>query len=223
MSECAPARGETAFYFVRHGETEYNRRRIVQGRKINSRLNATGRAQARCLAERLAEVPFDAIYTSTLRRAEETAALLAEKHPGVPFYRLEALEEMSWGVYEGVPARGEVLDAFDAIKAAWRGGAFGRVVEEGESALDVQRRALQAVERIAARHAGQTVLVVTQGRFLRVLIASLLDEYGLARMHEVAHANTAVNHLVCRADGAYEARLLNCIAHLTEAGAEAPE
>lgn len=223
MLKRTPAGGETTFYFVRHGETEYNRRRIVQGRKINSRLNATGRAQAWRLAGRLADVPFGAIYTSTLRRAEETAAAIARRHPGVPRYRLAALDEMSWGIYEGVPARGAVLDAFDAVKAAWRGGAFGRAVEEGESALDVQRRALRAVELITARHAGQTVLVVTHGRFLRVLIASLLEDYGLERMHEVAHANTAVNHLVCRPCGAYEARLLNCTAHLAEADAPAAE
>jgi broad specificity phosphatase PhoE len=60
------------------------------------------------------------------------------------------------------------------------------------------------------------VLVVTHGRFLRIVLASLLDEYGLTRMHELPHSNTAVNRLVHRKD-TFEAELLNCTAHLDDA------
>lgn len=208
----------TTFYFVRHGETEYNRKRIIQGRGVNSTLNETGRAQAERLAERLAAVPFAAIYTSTLDRAEETATILAREHPGAPMRHLEDLEEMSWGAFEGEPTTDDVLARFDAVKADWRGGDFDRAVDGGESARDVQQRALRAVETIMADYAGDTVLVVTHGRFLRVLIASLLDEYGLRRMHEVKHSNTAVNRVVCRG-GVYEADLLNCTAHLEDVDA----
>jgi broad specificity phosphatase PhoE len=66
------------------------------------------------------------------------------------------------------------------------------------------------------REEGCTVLVVTHGRFLRIVLASLLDEYGLARMHELPHSNTAVNRLVHRKD-TFEAELLNCTAHLDDA------
>lgn len=213
----AVAHAATTFYFVRHGETEYNRRRIIQGRKINSTLNGTGRVQAQCLAERLAEVSFDAIYTSTLDRAEQTAAILADEHPGVPVHRLKELEEMSWGVFEGEPTTDDVLASFDEVKARWRNGDVEHAVDGGESALDVQRRALQAMDRMMADYAGGTVLVVTHGRFLRVLIATLL-EYGLTRMNEIEHSNTAVNRVVCQG-GSYEAELLNCTAHLDDVDA----
>ena len=209
----------TTLYLVRHGQTEYNRKRIVQGRRIDSVLNDTGRRQAEALAERFADVPLDALYASTMRRARQTACLIAACHPGLAVHHDEDLEEMSWGRFEGEPTTDAVLDAFGDIKAEWREGRFDRAVEGGESVLDVQKRALRAVRRILREQPGGTVLVVAHGRFLRVLIASLLEEeYGLKNMHRVEHANTGVNHLSWDDEGVCSARLLNCTAHLETAG-----
>lgn len=206
---------ETTLYLIRHGETDYNRQRIVQGRRINCELNQTGRAQARALARRLSTVPIDAIFSSTLRRAEETAAFIAAEHQHLEVFRLEDLEEMSWGVYEGEPPSERLSRAFESMQLDWARGDYGKRVEGGESILDVQERGLRALEHILARHEGQTVAVVTHGRFLRVLLATILDEYGLERMNEIHHANTCVNHLV-HASGTFKAHLLNCTAHLDE-------
>ncbi len=204
----------TTLYLVRHGETDYNRRDIVQGRGVDAVLNATGRTQAAAVARRLSDVRFDAIYTSTLRRAVETAEAIARAHQGVPFHHSTDLEEMDWGIYEGVPSA-QIRHDFEAITARWRQGDFGFRIEGGESILDVQQRGQRAVGRILEHHPGQTVLAVTHGRFLRVLVATLLEGYGLARMHEIQHANTAVNALTWRA-GRCEAGLLNCTAHLDD-------
>ncbi|ARA95061.1 MAG: histidine phosphatase family protein [Bacteroidetes bacterium] len=204
---------ETVFYFVRHGQTDYNRLGIVQGRGIDSRLNPVGEAQADALARRLQDVSFDAIYASTLRRALQTAEPLRRTRPQVPFYRLADLEEMSWGIYEGQPIGPDLRARLDAWQARWAQGCYDDPIDGGESILDVQRRALRAVEQMLDRHAGGTLLVVTHGRLLRVLLSSLLPEYGLARMQDIRHANTAVNQLVHRGDR-FEARLLNCTIHL---------
>jgi broad specificity phosphatase PhoE len=204
---------ETRLYFIRHGETDYNRRRIVQGRRINCGLNATGRVQARALAARMASVPVDAIYTSTLLRAQETASHIAERHPKAPLYALADLEEMSWGIYEGEPLSEAVLEAFDEMHARWARDEYMHRIEGGESILDVQARGLRAVEHILHRHVGEVVAVVTHGRFLRVLLASLLEEYGLARMQDIQHANTGVNEL-CWQGGRFYADRLNCTVHL---------
>ena len=115
---------KTNLYFVRHGETEYNRKRIVQGRRIDSTLNATGRAQAAALAERFADVPLDVIYTSTLRRAVQTAEPFLAHHPDAPVHQLPDLEEMSWGIYEGEAASPRIQEIFARINADWRNGAF---------------------------------------------------------------------------------------------------
>ena len=203
---------ETHLYFVRHGETDYNRASIMQGRRIDSSLNDTGRLQAKAVAVRLAEIQVDALYTSALKRARETADVIARSHPEARVHVLEDLEEMSWGVCDGSrPGR-----AVQAAYERWRAGDFDHAVQGGESILDVQTRAVRALDTILEREIGKRVVVVAHGRFLRVLLATVLEEVGLARMEEIKHANTGVNHIVC-ADGRYEARLLNCTAHLEDA------
>lgn len=205
---------ETHLLLVRHGETEYNREHIMQGRGIDATLNETGRFQAEALAERLADQPLDAIYVSSLKRAQETAAAVARFHPGVPLHVLDDLDEMSWGVYEGKSATSEAVESvYDTLYQQWDRGIFDDRVDGGESIRDVQQRGLRAVRRIIDAHEGGTVCVVTHGRFLRVLLASLLDEYGLERMGEIPHSNAAVNHLVARED-TFELRVMNSTTHL---------
>jgi phosphoserine phosphatase len=203
----------TTLYFVRHGETDYNRRGVIQGRKVNSDLNALGREQAEALGQRFRDTYLDVIYSSPLKRALDTAQTVRMHHPETELHLLEDLEEMSWGRYEGEEP-GEVLDRFLAtLFDRWSTGDFAYRVEEGESILDVQERALRALDYIVSREAGKSVLVVTHGRFIRVLLSSVLGEYGLDRMQDIKHSNTAVNHVTCRG-GRYEAVLLNCTAHL---------
>ena len=220
VADSFPERAGMTLYLVRHGQTEYNRKGIVQGRRVDSALNGTGRRQAEALAARFADASLDALYTSAMRRARQTARPVAARHPGLSVHPDEDLEEMSWGRFEGEPPTNDVRDALDDIKTDWRNGRLGRAARGGgESALDVQERALRAMRRIfAEQHAGGTVLVVAHGRFLRVLIASLLPaRFGLRAMHRVEHANTGVNHLAYDARGACSARLLNCTAHLDAA------
>lgn len=205
----------TILYLVRHGETDYNRKRIMQGGGIDSCLNQTGREQAEVLADRLADVSFDVIYSSPLRRARETAEILARRHEPIPRNELDALREMDWGAFEGKPPSDERDTALQEIKSSWRDGHFDRRIEDGESVLDVQQRATHAAEHLVTEEAGRTVLVVTHGRYLRVLLATVLDDVGLEHMHWFGHDNTCVNRVVYR-DGRFSAELLNCTAHLTD-------
>ena len=218
MSTSTDVRTETSLYFVRHGETEYNRRGIVQGGGIDSTLNETGREQARVLASRFQDTRFDAVYSSTLRRAKQTADILATPHEPIRRTYLDDLQEMSWGIYEGAGPSSDRDDALGEIKKQWRKGLFDQTVEGGESILDVQERALRAVDHLVSEESGGTVLVVTHGRYLRVLLASVLDGYGLEQMHELGHSNTCVNRLVHAGDS-FRAELLNCTAHLEDAAA----
>jgi len=207
----------TVFYFVRHGETEHNRQGIVQGGGIDSVLNDAGRAQAQALAQRLESVDIDTLYASTLQRAKQTAELLAPPHEPLSRTYLRDLNEMNWGVFEGEPPSAERDASMEDIKSAWREGAYDRAIEGGESIRDVQARAQRAIRHIAARENGRTALVVTHGRYLRVLLATLLDGYGLEHMQELGHSNTCVNRVVCTGDR-FRADLLNCTAHLSSAG-----
>lgn len=203
---------KTTLYFVRHGETEYNRLRIMQGRRIDSSLNETGLKQAKALASRFSDVPLDAIYTSSLTRTIETAAPISAHHDDVIVQALADLDEMSWGVHEGIPWSERLKRLLDDMYARWDRGEFDFRVEDGESILDVQKRGVSAVEKIVEDHAGESVLVITHGRFLRILLATIL-EIGLERMNEIDHANTSVN-VITYGGGAYSSSLLNCTAHL---------
>lgn len=205
---------ETTLYFVRHGETEYNRRRIMQGRRIDSSLNETGRAQASALSDRFAGKSLNAIYTSALSRSIETADYVAAHHPDAPRISLPGLDEMSWGIYEGESRSDRLQAMLDEMYAHWERGAYEFRAEEGESIYEVQDRSVAAVEKILAAHAGDSVLIVSHGRLLRVLLATILDA-GLDSMDDYDHANTCVN-VVTHRSGRFEASLLNCTAHLAD-------
>lgn len=200
-------------YVVRHGETEYNRRRLMQGQRIDAPLNRTGMAQAAALAERFRGVALDAVYASPLRRAVDTARSVLRHHHGLPLRTLDALAEMSWGDLEGrsIDDVGDVLRKF---QRQWRDGHFHDRVGGGESILEVEMRARQALEHFADRHAGETVLAVTHGRFLRVLLATAIpSEEGLRRMDRFGHANTGVYRITLGRGGA-RLDMQNCTDHL---------
>lgn len=203
---------------VRHGQTDYNATQRVQGRGIDSDLNELGRWQAERLAERLAAERFDALFTSSLRRTHQTAAPLVARRPDLIPSALPDLDEMDWGRYEGSPASEEVRATYRRYVARWEEGDFDLAVTGGESPRDVEIRARRAIAQIQALHPTGSVLVVTHGRLLRVLLASMLPDYTLHRMQDLTLDNTAVTVLDLSTDGP-RARLLNDLSHLDSAQA----
>lgn len=204
----------TTLYVTRHGETDYNRDHIMQGSGVNTSLNETGRAQAEALAERLSDARIDAVYASTLIRARETAKIVAAPHEPIPYAYLDDLKEISWGVYEGTQPTKERKVAMQSIKEKWRSGQVDLPVEGGESPRQVERRARRAVDIIMEAHAGQHVLVVTHGRYMRIMLASLLYDHDLTQMPNVPHANTGL-YVVRHHNGTFVADVTNSVSHLT--------
>jgi broad specificity phosphatase PhoE len=149
----------TTILFVRHGETDWNRERRVQGH-ADRPLNETGRAQARELAARLAGESIDAIYSSDLARARETARIVSEPHRlGVT--AIQDLRERHFGTWEGM-TDDDVLARFpEAASGEWG---------DGETQAEMDRRIAEALTRIAARHPGDRVLVVSHGGPMRSLL-----------------------------------------------------
>ena len=89
----------TTIFLVRHGETIDNARQIMQG-QTQGELNEKGREQARQVAERLSEEPIDVVIASDLRRAVQTAEIIAAPH-GLPVRTTELLRERDWGSFTG--------------------------------------------------------------------------------------------------------------------------
>ena len=166
---------ETAIILVRHGETDWNRDRRVQGH-TDVPLNAAGRLQAELLAAELAEEHVDVVYSSDLGRALETANILAESR-SLAVSTHSALREKNFGTWEGLTDT-DVLGRFpDAVRGHWG---------DGESAEEMADRVLRAILEIGAAHPGQAVVVVTHGGPMRALLRHCeLDDGPIVNCHVV--------------------------------------
>jgi broad specificity phosphatase PhoE len=167
---------QTHIYLVRHGETDWNRRGLLQG-TTDIALNQAGRAQARALAERLRPVRFDAVYTSPLRRARETAEAVVAGRDGVPLFVVPELREFSYGLWQG---RGSAPRArcSPGLELRWREDPWRVRFPGGETLAEMQARAHRALDQILGAHPGGTVLVSGHGHLNRVL---LIDALGCPR------------------------------------------
>lgn len=123
--------------------------------------------------------------------------------------------EMSFGHLEGGNYDGQNAAFFEWLYGRWSQGVFSDRIEGGESLEDVRTRAVRAVHRIVQDNEGRRVLVVTHGRWLRILLASILENYRLEEMEDLLHRNTAISHL-SHSGGQFELRLLACDEHLQE-------
>jgi probable phosphoglycerate mutase len=157
----------TRIHLVRHGETEWNRELRWQGHS-DPPLNERGRDQARSLAAALARRPFTAVYSSDLRRASETAEIVAAPL-GLAVHVDSRLREIDVGSWEGFTLA-ELEARFPEALARWQEtGEHGW--EHGESHDQMFTRAREAVAAIAARHEGEDVIVVSHGGPIRALKA----------------------------------------------------
>jgi 2,3-bisphosphoglycerate-dependent phosphoglycerate mutase len=145
----------TRFLLVRHGETDWNAEGRLQGH-TDRPLSDYGRRQARQLAEELRDEQLDAIYASDLARARETAEIVGGRLD-LPVVLDPELREKDWGNWEGLTAVER-----------------DRVEFAGESTEAHQERMLRALERIAGRHPGGRVLVVTHGGSMRRVQTAVL-------------------------------------------------
>ena len=163
---------------VRHGETDWNRQKRIQG-TTDIPLNETGIAQARDAAAHLSGAGYAAVYASPLSRALHTARIIAGAS-GLPEPRTYAdLRERAFG--EG-----------DGLTDAEFGARFGADVPGRETRAAVVQRVLPVLEELAQRHAGSAVLVVTHGAVISSL-ARHLTGGELPRQGE-AVLNLSVNH-----------------------------
>jgi broad specificity phosphatase PhoE len=188
----------TTLLLVRHGETEWNRRQRWQGH-ADPPLNAAGRGQAAGLAAELKAEAIDAVYASDLRRAYETARILADGR-GLPVNTVSALREVDVGEWSGL-SMAEVEARHPAGVARWRSGAKGW--ERGESYSEMGVRVVEAITGILRAHTGETVLVVSHGGSIRAVVAQVrgMDYETQRRLDPLEVANCQVIRLAAEADG----------------------
>ena len=155
----------TTLVLVRHGETNWNRERRFQGR-ADQPLNEAGRDQARELAKLLHDEPVSALYTSPLRRASETAEILARAF-GLQAKPLDALLEIDVGAWEGLTIDEVRATHPERADGDWRSGW-----EDGETYDELSKRVVPALVELGTKHDGEQVLAVTHAGPLRAAIAA---------------------------------------------------
>ncbi|MGW0041708.1 histidine phosphatase family protein [Rhodococcus sp. NPDC003348] len=171
----------TYLALVRHGETDWNAQRRLQG-SSDVPLNDTGRFQAERAATRLADGPWDVLVSSPLSRASETADIIGTRlgltrsatHPG--------LAERHFGGAEGVTD----YEAWDR----WPDGMYPGL----EPREEVRRRGLAVLGELAERHSGSSVVAVSHGGLIRSVIGALhgppvprIPNAGIATLHHDGH------------------------------------
>jgi probable phosphoglycerate mutase len=155
-------------YLIRHGQTGHNHRGIVQGRYVNSKLSKKGYKQAKAFFEAYKDIPFQKVYTSTLRRTIQTVQFFIDL--GIPHEELPGLDEICWGDSEGLFADGKNNKQYWAIIDTWKSGDLSPRLRGGENPIDVQRRQKEALQHIADQPE-DLVLVCMHGRALKIMLA----------------------------------------------------
>jgi len=190
----------TTIVLVRHGETDWNRDRRFQG-QADIVLNETGRAQVRALAAELVRETFSIVYTSPLRRAAESAEILAaalelEVRP------CDALMEIHVGSWSGLTVP-EVATQFPDGHRRWLDSRAGW--EDGETYDELGMRVDEGLRRIGAAHLDAHVLAVTHGGPIRAILAAIRGLSFEASRDEIAFVENCEAVRVTIQDGVLEA------------------
>ncbi len=194
---------------VRHGETDYNAKRIFQGYG-DIPLSDLGRRQAICVADRLTDMSFDVFYSSDILRTMQTAEAISQRVTLAPT-PCEGLREWDVGNWEGKP-----VDEFEAHLEAIGAHVVSYVPDGGESQLQTQERMVTQMRTFATQHLDQTILCVSHGRAIDMFARHVL---GLDAMQEPPYhiTNTSVSIFDWH-DGQWHIVTLNEIRHLEALG-----
>lgn len=164
---------KTTIYLTRHGQTEWNIEKRLQGRG-NSPLTPSGKERAYELASRLEEVAIDVIYTSPIERAKHTADILrGEKTIDVITH--DGLMEMSFGDYEGRKTEEVTKENPEWNIQLIMEGHTTMCAPRGETLEEVRNRVAKAMDEIIKEYKGSTVLVVAHGITLKALMYYFKD------------------------------------------------
>jgi probable phosphoglycerate mutase len=180
---------------IRHGETDWNRIRRMQGH-IDIPLNDVGRRQAQALAAALADERPQAIYTSDLQRARDTAQPTADMLD-LPVTLDPGLRERCFGAFEGLMYEeigARYPQAFAGMQARDPHVQFPAGERKAETLTDFYRRAVGAVARIARRHEGSKLALVTHGGVLDFLYREATGK-AIDAERDFSIVNAAINRL----------------------------
>ena len=202
----------THFWLIRHGETQWNAEKRLQGWR-DIPLSSVGIKQAEVLGEYLRvetfDPPIDLVVSSDLARAHDTACI-ATGHLGFPILACAELRERSYGIYEG-----QAWAALDGLKAKNRLNLRDpdQDIDQGESLRTFQMRILAAFEDLARRYKGRNILVFSHGGVIDVVWRKVSNlAVDAPRPHPIL--NTSINNFSIDENGHWALKAWGCTSHL---------
>lgn len=161
----------TIFYFIRHGESVYNVRGLING-QIDTELTKKGISQTKKIAKSLKKIKFDVIYTSDLKRARDTTKIIAQM-VNMKFTLSKLLRERNFGPFEGKPriSLKQIDYVYDTLSEDEK--YTHKLFQNMESDKDLYLRIIKFIEILNHNCNGKTILVVTHGGIMAVLLNKL--------------------------------------------------
>jgi broad specificity phosphatase PhoE len=201
----------TTVYLARHGQTEWNHGLPRYGGASDVDLNETGRAQAKCLASRLKTAHLDAIYSSPLKRAFETAQTVGDTlHLSVIVD--EGFREIHYGAWEGL-THAEILARYGDVRARWEIDPAVEKPPGGETGIEVGERALASLKRILETGNHDSFLIVSHKTVHRLILCAALGIDPTEYRRRFSMGNAALSALEYGRDG-FLLKLHNDKSHL---------
>lgn len=173
---------------IRHGESTWNKLKRVQGIR-NPRLSDKGRKQSQLLANRFNGMKFDAVYSSHLSRAYDTAKILTNNHICI----VKDLHEIELGVWEGKTIN-QVSKEYKELYNKWYKEPLEIKIPGAETILEFKERVVRTLDGIRRQHPNQDVLVVTHGGVITIYLTHLL-EMNLNKVWSISLKNGSVTIL----------------------------
>jgi len=178
-------------FLIRHGETDWNREGKVQG-FCDVELNGLGLRQAEAIASSLRGEDVRAVYSSTLKRALETARLIAKVH-GLSVTTDDRLKELNQGVLEGLTSE-RMWAEYESLLKRWREEPATLRMPGGESMQELQDRCWDFVQALVQKHLDETVVIVAHGFAIRAILCKIigLDLNNFRRLRQSLGARNLV-------------------------------
>ena len=179
----------TRLFLFRHGETQSNIEQRYQG-KSNSHLTELGIKESNLLSDALKNIPFKAIYSSTLDRSNETAKIIAGPH-NLDVTKVDGLKERDYGDWENLTFT-DIKEKYSDIYEEWLKDPGLAKIPKAESLKDLQARGVKAIESIVKKHKGETIAVIGHGGINRVILFHYMN-LDLDNFWRIKQDNCSIN------------------------------
>ncbi|MBQ9367721.1 MAG: histidine phosphatase family protein [Victivallales bacterium] len=194
-------------FAIRHGQSVANQTNVIQG-QTSTPLSELGLKQAAALGRRLVNVRFDAVYSSDLERAMQTARFAAPYMEPIPCVELR---EWNLGIFQGL-TRAQVEERYPVEWESFLNGAPDFRIPDGESSIEVHERVVGFLKRLETEVSGGRILVVSHCGAIRSMLKHIL---GMENAWPIRPqlTNTAISRFICK-EGLWQLVTWNDTAHL---------